>query len=306
MDASPQVRTFTATNSPRYALLSLVNNTLAYGSTPPYLNDNDRTVTWTQLVVHGSTGLPIAASGNLRASDIIRYTAAQVAPLLDLTALGDSADALVDQCVSDEGGSAYDLWLALNRFEFRNLAVWENRQLTYDPLPLASAASPSWVVRSTDTGVLLRRSAAQTLASGVIVRYVDVSTMRAEVLTPSGSPSLRSNADSGIEQTLSISLPEPTTRQQALTYGERLLALYNSQRQPARLTITGHVRGAGGELAPAWKVRAGDYVLVSDEPEAMPRLVTETSYDGASFTLTATFDSQAQDADALLAQAMRG
>lgn len=305
MDASPQVRTFTPTNSPRYGLLSLVNNTLTYGSTPPYVNDADRTVTWTQVVVHGATGLPIATNGNLRVSDIIRYTAAQVAPLLDLSMLADSDAATVDHCVSDEGGSAYDLWLALNRFEFRNLAVWENRCLTYEPLPAGEAASPSWVVRSADTGVNVRLSGEQTQASGVIVRYVDAATMRAEVLTPSSQPSLSAESG-GIEQQLSVGLPEPTTMAQALTYGERLLALYNNQRQPARLTVTGYVRGAGGEIAQSWKVRAGDYILISDEPDAVPRLVTETSYSAAGNILTATLDSQPQDVDALLAQAMRG
>lgn len=260
-----------------------------------------------KLAVYGNHSLPLhgADPGGLLVSDVIKHSAGLYAPLLDTSQIRDSSH-IVDQVAERDLIDPYDFWLRLNKYERRHLAVWEERRLYYNPLDLDRV---DWRVRDGELGTEVSHHGpgAEPERNGVIVRFQNVATRRADMVTPDDDarladtdPRIPANAV-GIRSWEPLQLPNPDSREGAIRYGQLVLAELNRQRQPATITIRGCIRDGARHWQPGWAPRAGQTVLVENR-SGPPRLITEPDWDGNTETLTLTVDGQADSTDAILDQ----
>jgi hypothetical protein len=86
----------------------------------------------------------------------------------------------------------------------------------------------------------------------------------------------------------------------AAQIGRIALAEFNLPKAPGTITVTGHIKDRAGHWQQGWRVRAGDTVAITDHPNDRPRLVTETTWDHDSKTLTISVEGPAHRLDAVL------
>lgn len=91
-----------------------------------------------------------------------------------------------------------------------------------------------------------------------------------------------------------------TTQQGAINIGTMILNERNRLKWRGSLEIQGTVEDAAGNDVPAYEVRAGDQVVISDDPDTTPRPVNSTSYEHGSQTLTASIGARPDTLEALL------
>lgn len=264
-------------------------------------------VAW-RFAVYGDHGIPLVgtpAPYGLLASDIIKHLAGQYTPLLDASQVTPTAEVL-EQVVFRDLITPYDAWRKLNAYERRNLAVWENRKLYYEPIDDSAA---DWVIRQ-DEGATVQIDDPGGLGryNGAAVRFQNIATLRSDIVTPDTNPELADTDPEipankyGITNWVPAQLPDPNSTAGAIKIGQALLEESNRSREPGTATIQGHIRDAAGNWHQGWKVRAGDTVSVADYPDDRPRVIHETTWDDDSKTLTMTLDAAEQTPEATLDQ----
>lgn len=258
------------------------------------------------LAVIGPHGLDYDSDFQLRASDIIKHSAAAAAPLLDTSLIPDT-DYAVGQLVIADPTDPYDIWLGVNKYELRNLAVRGDRKMRYEVLDDTDA---DWYVRRADPAVRVKFDGAEIgqQANGIVVRFQNVLTGRADMVTPetndelaNSDPTLAANR-AGIDAWLTIQLPDPDSPTGAARYGQKVLARFNAQRRSGKITIRGHVQDRAGAWHPVSKINDGDTVLVADDASETPRVIYEANYNYAADTVELAVDNQSKDADALISE----
>lgn len=306
--AAANTGTFTSTISDgRYALVQFWFNGAGGVAEMQY------TLSWTRLVAYGTHGLALvgdSAPFGLLGSDLIKHTASLAAPLLDVTGVQATTHPIELFAFSDPI-AVYDMWLVANQYERWNLAVWENRQLTYEPMPdVAALSTADWTLRSDHRNNLRRSYDGPTTdgsKNGVIVRFQNILTGDADMIDPTTTPSLAdtntqlASNRAGIDDWAVVQLPNPNSPTGAARIGAAALAELNRQRTPGRFTITGHIADAAGNWHQGWRVRAGDTILL-EEDEADPiRVVHEASWSHDSRELTINADASSVTIDAIVA-----
>jgi hypothetical protein len=76
------------------------------------------------------------------------------------------------------------------------------------------------------------------------------------------------------------------------------------QQLPSRrgsITLTGMVRHPTEGMVPVSRIRAGDWIRISDRPGDVPREVTSTDFDDDSKTITCSVGGMPQKVEAMLA-----
>lgn len=260
-------------------------------------------VIW-QPVVYGPHDLPELPNGGLRVSDMIKHSAAMAAPLLDTSGIADTEFEVMQALIPDLL-DPYDFWVSLNKYELRNLAVWDDRKMTYDAIDDSDA---DWYVRRADPNVRVKFDGpnAGAQANGIMVRFQNIENGRADLLTPSTNLELADNDPRlaanrlGVDAWESVTLPDPDTPEGASRYGQLALARFNAQARGGKITIKGHVQDAAGAWHPVSKIRVNDTILVADEPGEVPRVIYEEDYDYGPDVSTLTVNRPSQDADAIL------
>jgi hypothetical protein len=301
--AGPGSGTLVATSSTRrYAFVELL-----YDAGPAGSDNTSHDIAW-RPVVYGYHGIPLAGPSDpkgLLASDVIKYLARTYAPLIDATDIQPTS-LVLDQVVFRELITPYDAWRKLNAYERRNLAVWENRKLAYDPI---DADTIDWVIRQ-DEGAIVQLDDPGGLGgyNGAVVRFQNIETLQADTVSPDTHPELADTDPElpanryGVTSWVHAQLPDPNSTAGAIAIGQALLAEANRNRQPGTAVIRGHIRDAAGNWHQGWKVRAGDTVSVADHPDDRPRVVHETTWEDSSKTLTMTLDAAEQTPESMLDQ----
>lgn len=263
-----------------------------------------------QLAVYGDHDLTLrgAAPAGVLASDVIRYVAGLYAPLLDTSGVQPSPS-IIDQFRFSDRTDAYAVFEKANAYDRWNIGVWDNRVLTYSPMP-SETADPTWIVRSSDgNGLDPNWTGPSTAASanGVLVRFQNVLTGAADYVSPATNPLLADTRDAiaanraGIKRWEAIQLPDPNSPNGAAEIGRAVLAEFNRPRKPGDITIRGHIRDAAGNWHQGWKVKAGETVLLADDPDAIPQTIWEPAWTQDTKTLVMHVDAPAATADSILA-----
>lgn len=306
--AGPGSGTLDATTSTR----RVAAVTFGYLAGPAGTDNLSSGVYWRNLAAIGNHGLTLQPSttpgpGGLLVSDMIIDICRRFVPKLDPSGV-QATDYPVDQAAFSQS-QPYDAWLSLNKYHLWELAVWENNQLCYYPADLADY---DWQVRLDDDGVTvdLPGDSTETLANGISVTYLDVTTGLTGVLDPSNTPAL---ADPnplnlatlhGEQLWTPLDLSSlPLSAADATQVGIAALAQYNQAKAAGTIKITGHIRDRAGHWQPGWKVRATDTIAIVNHPDDRPRLIGETSWDQDALTNTIAVDNTLTTVDAFIDRA---
>lgn len=263
---------------------------------------------WRKIAVYGAHGLTKrgAEPGGFYASDVMANIAQRWAPKLDTSGI-EQTDFPVPHLAFPSDTLPYDAFTALNAFHRWELAVYEKRKLLFYPNDLGDY---DWEVRLCDPGtkVTLQGDDAANLCNGVVVKYTDLDTGTEQRLTPAEYPELADNSLdnpanlNGLNLWTTLSLSVPTTKEGAIQIGSVYLGEFNQAKSPGQITVMGHIRDRAGHWQQAWKVRAGDRLIISDLPNDSVRVVGETEWNHDAKTLSISVDSSFKRLDAILAR----
>lgn len=276
-------------------------------------------VTFSKLAVYGSHGLttrtgdPLEPDG-LYLSDILINIAQRFCPMLDTS--GVQANTYVVQHAAYRDPTfPFDAFLDLNKYALWHLGVWDNRQLVFRPYDLTDY---DWEIRTDDQGTTFSPQGPSTdsLFNGIAVTYTDPLTGVSDRLTP-GTTTLTSDGEvigvllsdssptnpwnkHNIDHWDEITLSTPSLVDQAARIGQASLAGANRPKAPGTISVTGYVRDRAGNPQPAWKVRAGDTIAITNFPNDQPRLIVETDWNDEGKQLQISVDKPFALLDAYL------
>lgn len=277
----------------RFASIDLVNT----GTLTPTAGAHRK---FTALAIYGNHGLD-----NIYASEVIKHAIGKYCPLLtaDSNTVADTTYS-IGHLVFD-GAKVEDVLLRCNAFHLFEIAVWENRELFFQPA--ASLDDYDYELSISDTATLEPAGPEvddDEPANGVWVYYNDVSTGRRERVgpygtsapyDPDGDTSLLTSLDEnpvnrgGQTRFPPLDLSNPCTRADAIVLG----ALWLAERQiPTTVgvgSVTGYVKNRAGQTVPAWMIRAGDRVKYTHETSVIRR-VYSTRYDPQTHTNSLVYE----------------
>jgi hypothetical protein len=202
----------------------------------------------------------------------------------------------------------FDAIAEVNKYHRWQFGVWENRTFTYGPTDLTDY---DWSVDLNDFGVTLDVQGDSTddgAFNGICVTFTDLQTGNQSTLTPDTNPEL---ADTDPENPANRARHRPLGRDHPVLTGlsadavqiaSAALVEKNTPKGQGSITIKGHLKDRAGHWQQGWKVRAGDRVAITSSVSLSdrPRLISETSWDHDSQTLTITVEDTAQRVDAFL------
>ena len=147
-------------------------------------------IQWPVLAVYGNHGIPLAGPLSLteapgvQAGGVIKHIAANWCPGLNTAGVGEPGYQ-INQLAFLDRTDPYDAFLEVNKYSLWDLAVWENKTLTYAPVDLSDY---DWQVRADDPGVTidLQGDSSETLANGIAVEFDNVQTGKKDVPPPVG------------------------------------------------------------------------------------------------------------------------
>jgi hypothetical protein len=286
----------------RYAALQFF-----YGASPAGADGAQYGVNWYNVALYGPnvpriTGEAGQPSGVL-ASDAIRHIVQTFCPLLNTSGVV-STTYPIPQLAFKDRTFPFDALLEINKYHLWHIGVWDNRTVHFRPYDFRDY---TWEVRMDEVGTTFSWQGVSTenLFNGVVVHYTDLVRGTKHTLTPMMSTALRDSSEAnpwnrlGIHRWDEVELSTPTNEAGAAQLGRARLAAVNSPRAPGTITVRGHLRDRAGHWQPAWKVRAGDTIAITNHPNDRPRLIHETTWDDNDKALTISVDAPAQALDAL-------
>lgn len=273
--------------------------------------------TYKLLAVYGDHGLTTydgddtSDAQGVVASDVVRHAVARAAPLLSTRGVTDSTF-VIPHLIFPDPTTAADVIEAVNAFDLWDYGVYEDRDLFFrqpDPARL------TWEARRSDGAVLdLEGAAGDELYNGVVVVYTNT------IGEPKTVGPVGSNCDDEDDVLLDATSTNPVnshgiprryfrlelTQIHSLSGAKRLGKRWlEEQRYPQRrgtLAVAGTILHPTAGAQPVWKVRAGDYVRVTDHSADVARRIVETDYDHDSRTNTLSLDNSRAGLDAILEQ----
>lgn len=309
-NTGPGTGTLTATTATRKFAVVLMN----YAAVAQALDNQSFPIFWTCLAVYGTHGLSTVGTGDavnapgLLVSDMIRYLLATYCPKLDTSGITATTYA-VQQAAYLDPTDPFDIIADLNKYHRWQFGVWENHVFKFAPVDLTDY---DWSVDEFDPGfatTLQGDSTDDGAYNGIAISYTNLLSGKAAVIDPTTNPELiDSNPENpankaGIQRWFyPPTLSAPTDAASASQIGQALLAEKSTPKGQGSITVRGHLRDRAGHWQQAWKVRAGDRVAITSSVALSdrPRLISETSWDNESKTLTITVEDTAQRVDAVL------
>ena len=242
------------------------------------------------LVVYGTHGLTkrgTEPAAGFYASDIITDVITRAAPLLRLGTLEDSGF-IIQQSAFRDATSPAQVVLDANKTQQYDWFVWEDRTFSIqnpDPERLC------WRVRKSENAdIMAEGEDAVKYASSIFVFYEDQWGQR-RVYGPTGATDCTRTDDRlvgdgsdpysahGVAAPMSVTLDSPCADDIALELGAALLAENNAASRSGTVKISGYVEHPTEGKVPCWRVRAGDYLQVTDLPGDVPRKIVQTKYN---------------------------
>jgi hypothetical protein len=272
-------------------------------------------VMWTCLAVYGTHGLTkqgtdsATSAKGFYASDVVRDIVTRIAPKLTIGEI-EATTFVVPHLVFDTPTTAESAIQFVNAYHGFDWGVYDNREFFYrasDPDRL------TWQARlSTGARLDLEGETAEQIFNGVFVVYQDPSGQRKTV----GPPGATADAtDAQLQDTSAtnpvnahgisrrwgiLEISQVTTLAGATQLGAIWLAQHGAPQRRGTLTLTGTVTHPTEGDVPVWRVRAGDYVSISDHPADVPRRIIETRYSHGGRSITLNLDNTPYVLDALL------
>lgn len=268
---------------------------------------------WTCLAVYGKHGLalqgtPSATSAyGLTVSDMLDYLIRTFCPKLDPSGIS-STTYPVQQAAWLDPTDPYDIIADLNKYHRYIFGCEENKRFFFRPVDLTDY---DWAIDYNDPGVTVDLQGDSTdggLYNGIAVNFTDLTTGKASRLTPTTTPSLATTDSEnvvtrhGYDRWYEFTLSTPALPADAAAIGAAALAEVNTPKGQGTITVKGHVKDKAGHWQQGWKVRAGDRIAIvsSTSLSDRPRLISETSWDQDSLTLSISVEDTAQKVDAFL------
>lgn len=249
-----------------------------------------------RFAVYGAHGLTRRGDdpGGFYASDVMENIVQRFCPKLRWG--GQDTTLVIPHIVFKERTHPYDALLLLNGPHNYKLGVYENQTVVFEPYDLSDY---DWQVRSDDPGVEVSFDGPTTdgLANYVVVEFDNVETGQRDSVGPDDSDELEDTSVDhpanrhGLDVELTVGLTFPTTSDIAIQFGRSYLAEFNRPKMRGQITVQGHLRDRAGHWKQAWLPRYGDTIAVVDALNDEPRLITETTYDDATRTVTISTDN---------------
>ncbi|HVM46170.1 MAG TPA: hypothetical protein VM582_09565, partial [Candidatus Thermoplasmatota archaeon] len=278
---------------------------------------------FTKLASIGSHGLTLRAipgePPGVYASDVLAHALPIIAPDLAFTTGADGTIKPTTYAIPHlvfDGTDGADVTLEVNKYHWWDWAVWEGRAFHFNE---PGTTTPTWEARLSEGAHLqLEGDDAQGQYNGVVAYFTDPNGRRRSVGPPAtnwpGSVARCDVTDAtlmdlgetnpvtarGKRRWARMDISTVTTDAGAIQIAGAWLATRALPTRRGTVTLTGMVRHPTMGLRPAWAVRAGDYIRVSDHPADVPRKVIETRYDHDMLTMTCTTDNTVGLVDALL------
>jgi hypothetical protein len=282
-----------ATTARRYVKIPVVTS----GAVTPPIGTQQR---MSMVAVYGNHTVSLRSPGSTEpdgvyASDVIRDIASRFCPKLNTAGVEDTT-LVIPHVVFRERTTPFDAFLLLNGPHGYELAVWEDKTLHFRPYDLSDY---DWQVRMDQPGVdlSLQGDTTEGLANYVVVEFDNVATGQRDQVSPSDDSSLEDTTvdhpanQHGLDVELTVGLTFPTTEEVAIAFGQSYLAEFNRPKNRGQITVQGHILDRAGHWVQPWMVRCGQTVSVTDHPNDVPRLITETSYEHSTRTMTISTDN---------------
>lgn len=277
-----------------------------------YSTDTERehAIDWTGLYVYGNHGLARRGAepdAGFYASDIIADVIARCCPMAQSTDI-DATSYIIPHVVFTEPTTAEDVVSRVNAFHqwrwgwwgksfwFKGRAsdvVWE--------ACLSDGAAPSF-----------EGDDASQVINGVVVTFTD-GYGASRVAGPTGYATADTTSDSlldesegnpcnraGVTRWARLALSTPTNEEGAVQIGAAYLTERNLPSRRGTITLSGWVRHPTAGLLPVSRVRAGDWIKITDLEGDVEREIISASYNHEARTVTCEVGGQVARLDAIL------
>lgn len=265
---------------------------------------------WKNIRLLG-TSLAEDAAGGFWIPTLLRDLIALV-PSLSIGLIEDDTDFVVEQLHRSARSSIMSAIDEVTAYSLREWAVWEGKRFDWR---LPNFDVPDWVLTLSDCRSINLRTSADGLARTVYLSYVDAADGREREVSAAASDQRNPYVKLAQTKDLIVSSGGRVTATAAQQLADNYIeenGKYPPTAGSVRLSVEKVVRRARGAPQPAYAIRAGQQVLITDLPKTDPLSlgrdsqtlfhIVSTEVDSTAGTVTLELENQSRRLDVLLAR----